>query len=759
MRLPLNLPLFCLFVFTVTGQAQFKFEGPAGEAPGRWICATVGVNGGAEGAEGAARTTALRGLAIRLGEESNGGGVAYDLDLGRVAGFWGGRFVTPMNLMSRGDYPTALGETLFVSKEAPGMGVEKAPWRDPRPEPFGPLPEGQVRCRGFHVFEGRVILEWAVGDRQVLEEPKFVKSVGGEGFVREFRFGASEKPVRVSVAPRAAEMTAEISGVGANFCKLVQEEGEWVLDVEPTQESVRVNVWVGRTIEGAQAGHKWAGETNFEAVLRGGRGSWPHEITTVGEVSSDRESAYVVDTLKLPEENPWKAPMFVGGLDFFPDGRIAFCTFHGDIWVGSGVDAGLSGVKWRRFASGLYHPLGLRIVNGEIYVAGRDGITRLKDVNGDGEADFYEAFNHEVKVTQNFHEFVFDLQTDLDGNFYFVKAGPVRNGGRGFEQIMAHHGALLKVSPDGSKLETVATGFRAPNGLGCGPAGELTSGDNEGTWTPACRLNWIRPGGFYGVVDLAHREPVPTDYDRPLCWIPKRVDNSSGGQVWVQSDKWGPWSGRLLHMSYGTCSLFGVLKEEVDGTVQGGLTRFPLKFQSGIMRARVHPLDGQVYVGGLRGWQTSALRNGCIQRVRYTGAPMVMPVAVEAFEEGIQLRFDVDLETKAAADAESYQVEVWNYVWSQAYGSPEVSTLAPAEAPSDKGKTGEAQFTKAQMAKTEHDPLEVKSATVSTDERSVFLKIPGMRPAMQMCIKYDLKSAEGTEMRGEVLNTIHRLGR
>src|SRR4029453_12375767 len=48
--------------------------------------------------------------------------------------------------------------------------------------------------------------------------------------------------------------------------------------------------------------------------------------------------------------------------------------------------------------------------------------------------------------------------------------------------------------------------------------GEITTGDNQGTWTPACRLNWVTQGGFYGVVDLAHRDPPPTRTDNPLCW-------------------------------------------------------------------------------------------------------------------------------------------------------------------------------------------------------------------------------------------------
>jgi hypothetical protein len=211
------------------------------------------------------------------------------------------------------------------------------------------------------------------------------------------------------------------------------------------------------------------------------------------------------------------------------------------------------------------------------------------------------------------------------GSFYFIKAGPVNPGGGGFGRITPHNGSLLRVSKDGSKLDVVATGFRAPNGMGMGPNGEMTSGDNQGTWTPVCRLNWVREGGFYGVVDLAHRDTPPKQTDNPLCWLPTGVDNSAGGQTWVTSDKWGPLAGHLLHTSYGQSSLLSVLYEDAGGDVQGGVVRFPLTFDSGVMRPRFNPKDGQLYVCGMKGWQTNAAKDACFQRVRYTGKPANMP--------------------------------------------------------------------------------------------------------------------------------------
>jgi hypothetical protein len=452
--------------------------------------------------------------------------------------------------------------------------------------------------------------------------------------------------------------------------------------------------------------------------------------------------------------------MYVSGVDFFEDGRVAICTFHGDVWIGAGLDAQLEQVTWERFATGLYHPLGLKVVKGVIHVTCRDGLWKLlPGANGQGSAQTYAVFNSDIQTTKNFHEYVFDLQADGAGNLYFAKAGPVKKGGRGFDDLCDHHGALFKVTPDGASLSVVATGFRAPNGLGLGPTGQLTSGDNEGTWTPVCRLNWIKQGGFYGVPPLAHRATEPTDYDRPLCWMPKDVDNSSGGQVWVTSDQWGPWKGRLLHLSYGTCSLYGVLPQEVEfrgqPQMQGGLTRFNVTFDSGAMRARFNPKDGQLYVVGLRGWQTTAVKNGCLQRVRYTGEKVRTPLDLQVRAGRVEVRFGETLDAAVAKDPGSWNVETWNYLWSAAYGSPELSTKAPPAQAAEVNKDGKPEFSKEQMAQAKHDLVKVSRVELSADGRTAILHLVDLGPCMQMSLKYNLRSADGVDVSGRIVNTIH----
>ena len=522
-----------------------------------------------------------------------------------------------------------------------------------------------------------------------------------------------------------------------------------------TPSKIRVALWSGPKAESesaAQALAQVADPIDLTPLTRGGKARFPQTVTTKGElnVSRDRknkkagqpteDAPYIVDSITPPFNNPYKSWMRLGGFDLFPDGRAALCTWSGDVWIASGIDDELQKVTWKRYAAGLFQALGLRIVDDKVYVLGRDQITRLHDLNGDGEADFYECFNNDVMITQNFHEFIFDLQTDPEGNFYFVRGGPVRPGGRGWDKLVPHHGCLFKVSKDGSKLEVVARGFRAPNGMGIGPHGEITCGDNEGTWTPTCPINWIKPGGFYGVPDFAGKDPKTAIRDNPLCWLPHNgpdsIDNSNGGQVWITGDKFGPLSGHMLHMSYGAQYALRGAPGRGRRPAAGGVVPL-LKFDSGICRARFSPEQNALYLAGLRGWQTNAQKDAGFYRVRYTGKKAHLPVELHVLPGEIRITFSEPLDKSVAQDVDNYNLQRWNYRWTQNYGSPHVKVDNPK-----------------QQGTSEVD---LEAVTLSPDGKTVTLKINGLQPVMSMKIQYNLKAADGAKVRA-LFNTINVVG-
>lgn len=444
----------------------------------------------------------------------------------------------------------------------------------------------------------------------------------------------------------------------------------------------------------------------------GGPARWPQVLETRGQPGQG--TPFAVDTLTLPLANPWKALWFVGDHDFYPNGDLAVCTFSGDVWRVSGVDESLAHLRWRRIASGLHQPLGLVVVDGDPCVLGRDQITRLRDLNGDGEADFYECVTNGYTTSRSGHDYVCGLQRDAQGRFYFASSVD----------------GVCRVAP-GGKAKVLATGFRNPDGLGLAPDGTVTTSVQEGDWTPASAVCQIKPGGFYG-----YRGPKPgVATEPPLVYLPRGLDNSSGGQVFVDSDRWGTLlKGQLLHFSFGAAAYFLVLRETIAGQTQGAAVPLPGSFLSGSHRGRFSPRDGQLYVSGMNGWGTYTEADGCLQRVRFNGGPAQLPTGIHTHDNGVLLTFAEPLDRDVAGDPARHFAQCWNYRYSAAYGSPEFSLRFP-------GTPG-------------HDPLAIASAHVTADGRGLFLEIPELQPANQ--IHLHVASAAGREH--DVFLTAHRLG-
>jgi hypothetical protein len=412
--------------------------------------------------------------------------------------------------------------------------------------------------------------------------------------------------------------------------------------------------------------------------------------------------------------------MFCSGVDFFSDGSAAVSTIHGDVWRVSGIDDKLRAVKWRRFATGFFQPLGLRVVNDRAYVLGRDQITRLDDEDGDGTADRYENFCNLIDTSTGGHDYVTSLERDAAGNFYYVDPKGVH-----------------RISPDGKTKETLASGLRNPNGLGVGPGPIITVAPQQGEWTPSSVIFEVAPGAHFGYRGPQVTPQRPLGYNAPLCWLPHAFDNSSASQVWVPDGAWGALGGHMLHLLWGRCAMSLVLRDVVDGQPQGAAVALPGKFSSGPMRGTFNPKDGHLYIAGSTGWQTSAAKDGCLQRVRRTGSVTRTPIAWHAHRNGLKLMFAEPLDKSAAEDPGSYALHQWNYRYTASYGSKDYSVIDP-------DKEG-------------RDEVMVRSAKVLPDGKSIFIETAELKPVMQMELRYNLPFANGASAAGPLYLTLNKL--
>ena len=454
----------------------------------------------------------------------------------------------------------------------------------------------------------------------------------------------------------------------------------------------------------------------LEHLARGGQARWPTWITTRGRLG--KGPGHRVDTVAVPFANPYGTLFFISGMDFLPDGTAVLATMPGEVWLVRGLEGNLETVRWKRFATGLFQPLGVKVVAGRIHVIGRDQITRLDDLNGDQEADFYACVTNAQLTSPHFHDYIVGLESDAQGRFLAA------SGNQG----------LIRIGPTGP-AEVLATGVRNPNGLSLSPDGRFVATSlQEGNWTPSSGV---------AQVDLAKGDrphfgnngPGAGDNHPPLVRLPRGEDNSSGGVAYLGPKAWPAVAGdgNLIYLSYGMGTAWMVTRQKVGEIWQGAAMRLTGSLRSGAQHARFHPRDGALWISGLNGWQSYTPDDGCLHRVRPDPATPVL-VGHEVRGNGILLRASAPLPTRAA-DARSAFAQCWNYAApSPAYGSPELSLRQP-------GKAG-------------HDRLAIRSATLLEGGRAVFLEIPGLPTCDQLHVRLPWRDRRDAD----VFLTVHALG-
>jgi putative heme-binding domain-containing protein len=704
---------------------------------------------------------ARKGLAVRLDDGPGGVGrghawILYELDTLRAAAFWTGeRFIdwAGINFDGRhGAHPRVAGDVQAAVATMPGWAEPEAgAFTDPRPlgrdkRPYGPLPRAHVRFTSLHhvgrggtAAEPRsgVVLDYRVGATPVLETPALGRPLvlGGRQvpvLVRSFTVGPRSKDlaVRLAAEPAAAAIVGG-RAADANGPKVVAREGHVDLVIPAGDAPLDVAVAVaaadaaalaahaatlpapGRVIAGRPAPRLWA--ATVETRIGGGRDDGP----------------FAVDVLTAPEANPWNAQVRFSGLDFIGPDEAVISSWDGDVWTVRGITSPSGTLTWRRIASGLFQPLGVKLIGGVIHVGCRDRIVKLVDLDGDGMTDRYDTFNDDHQVTEHFHEFAMGLETDAAGNLYYAKSAR-----HALPAVVPHHGTLLKVTADGATTEILATGFRAANGVCVEADGTFWVTDQEGHWNPKNRINHVRPGGFYGNMFGYHDVTDSSDaaMTPPAFWITNAFDRSPAELLRVKSQAWSPLDGALLELSYGAGRVHLVLTEPAAGdkgqagVVQGGMVALPIPdLPTGIMRGRFNPADGQLYACGLFAWAGNRQHPGGFFRVRRTDKPLTIPVALHAEPEKLELEFAAPLDAAAAGEPGNWKVRAWNLERTKNYGSKHLD---------------------------ERD-LPVKAATLSSDGHRVSLLVPGFGPTWCYSVEWKTKTATGEPVKGTLHGTMH----
>ncbi|MDB5102770.1 MAG: hypothetical protein JWP91_459 [Fibrobacteres bacterium] len=389
----------------------------------------------------------------------------------------------------------------------------------------------------------------------------------------------------------------------------------------------------------------------------------------------------------------------VTGMEFLPGGRMALSTWRpSEVYILSGYDGPAKAIKVRKAAGGFQEIMGLASSGDTLFAVDQVGIHSLVDKDGDGLPETRKTIG-KVPYSGSFHEWSFGL-VRKGGLFYTgLSVAASATGKTLVPQKEPHRGAMISMDMDG-KVEVVATGLRAPDGLCLGPDSGLFATDNQGSWLPANKLINVRAGHTYG-----HRTSPPGAFDQeypapPAVWIPYGTVMKSPTQPILMGA--GPYAGQFL---IGDIA-FGVVRrafvEKVNGEWQGCVLRFSGGFEAAVHRMLAGP-DGSVYLGGLgngdlQNWGWREKRFG-LQRMKPNGKPVFEIIAVRSRRGGFELAFSSPPGPEAAQPS-SYQARQWWYEPTDAYGGPQKDVA----------------------------PVPVKSARISKDGLRVYLEMEGLRP-------------------------------
>ncbi|MFD8495562.1 family 16 glycoside hydrolase [Amycolatopsis sp. NPDC059657] len=397
----------------------------------------------------------------------------------------------------------------------------------------------------------------------------------------------------------------------------------------------------------------------------------------------------------------------VTGMDWLPDGRLAIATWGGstnvlgEVYLLSNVtgNTDASKVRTQRVASGLKEPMGVKYVDGKLYVSEKTRLVELNDTNGDGVTDDYRTVAT-WPFGGNFHEFAFGLLYK-DGFFYANLSVSINYGGATTDpQPAPNRGTTIKISKATGAVTYLAGGLRTPHGIGWGPEGDVFVTDNQGGWLPANKLVRIKQDRFFNHYTNPTGPFDARPVTAPVVWLPhNEIANSPSNPVMLSQ---GAFAGQMVYgdVTYG--GLQRVFLEKVNGEYQGAVFRMTQGLESGVSRISLGP-DGAIYTGGIDGggnWgQPGKLAFG-LQKLTPNGANAFDIRAMRAVAGGFELEYTQPLSAETAQNlAAKYQAQQWRYTPTVAYGGPKI----------------------------DEQTLSVSSATLSADRKKVTLQVAGLK--------------------------------
>jgi uncharacterized cupredoxin-like copper-binding protein len=337
----------------------------------------------------------------------------------------------------------------------------------------------------------------------------------------------------------------------------------------------------------------------------------------------------------------------------------------------------------------------LNFIDGDLYLTQRSELTRLRDLDGDGEADEYKTVAS-WPLSGNYHEYAYGPVLNRNGEMMVnLNLAWIGHGA----SLSKWHGWMLKIGKDG-KITPFATGMRSPAGFGLNTEGDMFYAENQGDWVGSGSITHVEEGDFLGnpgglvwagepgspvklrVADIPDKGEPKYDValrvpglKPPSVWFPHTIlgISTSGILSYDKRGKMGPFEGQVFVGDQGQSKIMRVYLEKVKGVYQGAVFPFREGFSSGILR-EVWGSDGSMFVGMTsRGWSSTGPGLYGLQQLVWNGKTPFEMKMVQARPDGFELTFTQPVDEKTVRDPMSWKIGTFTYMYHHEYGSPVIN--------------------------------------------------------------------------------------
>jgi glucose/arabinose dehydrogenase len=286
------------------------------------------------------------------------------------------------------------------------------------------------------------------------------------------------------------------------------------------------------------------------------------EITDLAPQQQFTMSAIDLKVMSLPPgftahyyaRLPFKQPTVI---TFGPDGALYALSVEGDVarmtdTDGDGFAETITPI-YTDAANQLEHAVGMAFHDGTLYVSDGGRISTLTDTNGDGTLDTIKPIV--TGLPSQWYPFHSNngIAFGSDGKLYVgvgstTDHGPIRT---------PNEASILRMNPDGSDLETFATGFRNPYDLTFSPQGDLFTADNSPDaidaalpYLPPEEVDHVQQGKNYGFPTVFGFPPPGSDVAPPV--VDLFTSSASSGITYQDNPAFPPEYRGLYLAQFGT---------------------------------------------------------------------------------------------------------------------------------------------------------------------------------------------------------------